>query len=69
MSTTVGGRAVHEVTLPQAEEHKRAADRSAPSQPEEIFSAPADDSGLSYDEYPVGAEKKKLKTKHIKPKK
>ncbi|KAH8319041.1 hypothetical protein KR067_005768 [Drosophila pandora] len=58
MSTTVGGRAGHEVTLPQAEEHKRAADRSAPSQPEEIFSAPADDSGLSYDEYPMVVPKR-----------
>ncbi|KAH8335901.1 hypothetical protein KR074_002913 [Drosophila pseudoananassae] len=58
LSTTDGGRAPHEVTLPQAKEHKRAAERSAPSQPEEIFSAPADDSGLSYDEYPMVVPKR-----------
>lgn len=53
---TIGGSAAGEVTPPggsakATEEDKRG--RSAPSQPEEIFSAPADDSGLSYDEYPV----------------
>ncbi|KAH8279830.1 hypothetical protein KR054_007963 [Drosophila jambulina] len=55
--TTIG-----EVTPPggssstSPEEDKRG--RSAPSQPEEIFSAPADDSGLSYDEYPMVVPKR-----------
>ncbi|KAH8334132.1 uncharacterized protein AstCC isoform X1 [Drosophila kikkawai] len=60
--TTIGGSAAGEVTTPggssstSPEEDKRG--RSAPSQPEEIFSAPADDSGLSYDEYPMVVPKR-----------
>ncbi|KAH8276391.1 hypothetical protein KR018_000280 [Drosophila ironensis] len=55
-----------EVTLPRVEasedrdreQDKRAGGRSAPSQPEEIFSAPVDDGGLSYDEYPMVVPKR-----------
>ncbi|KAH8413020.1 hypothetical protein KR009_007444 [Drosophila setifemur] len=57
-SLTIGGSAAGEVTSPEAESKRAAAGRSAPSQPEEIFSAPADDSGLSYDEYPMVVPKR-----------
>ncbi|XP_016978539.1 uncharacterized protein LOC108044158 [Drosophila rhopaloa] len=51
---TMGGSAAGEVTSPEAED-KRAGGRSAPSQPEEIFSAPADE---GYDEYPMVVPKR-----------
>nr|NP_001285830.1 allatostatin double C, isoform C [Drosophila melanogaster]AHN54344.1 allatostatin double C, isoform C [Drosophila melanogaster] len=56
---TIGGSAAGEVTLPEANtpaDDKRAGgSRSAPSQPEEIFSAPADE---GYDEYPMVVPKR-----------
>ncbi|XP_017076600.2 uncharacterized protein LOC108111587 [Drosophila eugracilis] len=55
---SIGGSAAGEVTLPganNAADGKRANGRSAPSQPEEIFSAPADE---GYDEYPMVVPKR-----------
>ncbi|XP_017003500.2 uncharacterized protein AstCC [Drosophila takahashii] len=56
---SIGGSAAGEVTLPGANatpaDGKRAGGRSAPSQPEEIFSAPADE---GYDEYPMVVPKR-----------
>ncbi|KAI8043190.1 uncharacterized protein LOC128261585 isoform X2 [Drosophila gunungcola] len=54
---TIGGSAAGEVALPGAGDgdDKRAGGRSAPSQPEEIFSAPADE---GYDEYPMVVPKR-----------
>ncbi|XP_039496749.1 uncharacterized protein LOC120454997 isoform X1 [Drosophila santomea] len=56
---SIGGSAAGEVTLPEANtpaDDKRAGgSRSAPSQPEEIFSAPADE---GYDEYPMVVPKR-----------
>lgn len=64
---TIGGSAAGEVTLPEANtpaDDKRAGgSRSAPSQPEEIFSAPADE---GYDEYPVSKISENYKAKKIK---
>jgi len=58
---SIGGSAAGEVTSPGAHPNpadgKRADGRSAPSQPEEIFSAPADE---GYDEYPVSQVPKKI---------
>ncbi|XP_017110294.1 uncharacterized protein LOC108134487 isoform X2 [Drosophila elegans] len=54
---TIGGSAAGEVALPGAGagDDKRAGGRSPPSQPEEIFSAPADE---GYDEYPMVVPKR-----------
>ncbi|XP_016931590.3 uncharacterized protein AstCC isoform X2 [Drosophila suzukii] len=56
---SIGGSAAGEVTSPGAHPNpadgKRADGRSAPSQPEEIFSAPADE---GYDEYPMVVPKR-----------
>ncbi|XP_016963005.1 uncharacterized protein LOC108033250 isoform X2 [Drosophila biarmipes] len=56
---SIGGSAAGEVTSPGAiptpADGKRADGRTAPSQPEEIFSAPADE---GYDEYPMVVPKR-----------